>query len=214
MLAAGPYDTAGADWRTLRIVPPDSVIDPLVATTGLSAVTWRQNYDMMPGTYRARLMPGTVIGRYDARVNAPSGSALAADGDPSLTVANAAFVTTIRTYLQNDLRYTAGSAYLNFNDIINGWDFSHDGKQVPDTIPDVAAAIALNPALKVVAMSGYHDMATPFYQTELDLARLGNNPNILIKNYDSGHMSYLDDIARRAQRTDMVTLYNSESVAQ
>lgn len=214
VFAAGPYEAAGADWRNLRIVPPDSVINPLVAYTGLSAVTWRQNYDMTPGTYRARLIPGTVIGRYDARVSALSGSALAADGDPSLTVANATFAATIRTYLQNDLRYTAGSSYLNFNDIINSWNFSHDGKQVPDTIPDVAAAIALNPALKVVAMSGYHDMATPFYQTELDLARLGNNPNILIRNYESGHMSYLDDVARRAQRTDMVAIYNSESVAK
>lgn len=212
--SSGPYDTAGAAFRNFGTSPPDSVVNQLVAYTGLSAVTWRQFYDMGPGTYRARLMPGTVIGRYDARVSAPSGSALAADNDPSLTVANATFTNTVRSYLQNDLRYTANATYLTFNDIIDRWNFSHDGKAVPDTIPDVAAAIALNPTLKVVAMSGYHDMATPFYQTELDLARLGSNPNVVIKNYASGHMSYLDDIARRAQRADMLTIYNSESVAR
>lgn len=81
---------------------------------------------------------------------------------------------------------------------------------MPDTIPDLAAAITINPALMVVAMSGHYDLATPFHQTELDLLRLGLNPNIQVRNYGSGHMSY----ARRAQRADMITLYNSESVAR
>jgi carboxypeptidase C (cathepsin A) len=63
-------------------------------------------------------------------------------------------------------------------------------------------------------MSGYYDLATPFYQTELDLARLGSNPNVKVHNYASGHMSYLDDAARKLQRDDMVALYNSESVAK
>ncbi len=68
--------------------------------------------------------------------------------------------------------------------------------------------------MKVVAMSGYHDLATPFYQTELDMARLGNLPNVQVKNYESGHMTYLDDKARIAQRADMLVIYNSESVAK
>lgn len=100
------------------------------------------------------------------------------------------------------------------NNIINGWKFSHDGKPVPDTIPDLAAALTINPAMKIVAMGGYYDLATPYHQTELDLQRLGVNPNIQVRNYASGHMSYLDDTARRAQRADMITLYNSESVAK
>lgn len=62
--------------------------------------------------------------------------------------------------------------------------------------PDLAAALTLNPAMKILAMSSYHDLATPFYQTELDLARLGAGSNIQVRNYDSGHMSYLDDRAR------------------
>ena len=74
------------------------------------------------------------------------------------------------------MRYTANTPYLSFNSILDRWSFSHDGKALPDTIPDLAAALTLNPALKVIAMGGYHDLATPFYQTELDLARLGATP--------------------------------------
>ena len=47
---------------------------------------------------------------------------------------------------------------------------------LPDTIPDLAAALARQPALRVLSLAGYHDLATPFRQTELDLARLGAQP--------------------------------------
>lgn len=213
--SATEYRSAAAAWLGFPRVPaPVDVVTQLVGYTGLSSSLWNANLAMGPGMYRANLLPGTMIGRYDARVNAPTGSPLTADQDPSLTVVNAAFSNTIRTYIQSELRYTANSQYTTFSGAINEWNFSHDGKSLPDTIPDVAAAMALNPDLKVVAMSGYYDVATPFYQTELDLARLGSSPNIIIKNYGSGHMSYLDDAARRAQRIDMVNLYNSESVAK
>lgn len=195
-----------------KTAPPASTVNQLNAYTGLSTALWTSNLSMGPGVYRAQLMPGTMIGRYDARVNAPNGTPLAADNDPSLTVVNAAFSTTIHNYIKNELRYSAKTQYATFSDIINQWNFSHDGRTLPDTLPDVAAAMALNPALKVVAMSGHYDLATPFYQTELDLGRLGSNPNVIIRNYGAGHMSYLDDAVRSAQRGDMITLYNVATV--
>lgn len=212
--SAVTYRPAVASWLQTRIAPPVNVVSQLTGYTGLGSGLWNQNFSMGPDFYRQQVQSNTVIGRYDARVNAPVGSPLAADGDPSLTVVGATFGSTVRSYIRNDLRYSAGSTYIASNDIINQWNFSHDGKTLPDTIPDLAAAMALNPALKVVAMGGYYDMATPVYQTELDLARMGNNPNIVIRNYASGHMSYLDDAVRRAQRDDLVSLYNSESVAK
>ena len=79
--------------------------------------------------------------------------------------------------------------------------------KVPDTIPDLAAAFVLNPKLKALSLSGYHDLATPFYQTELDLARLGNNSNVQVRNYVGGHMTYLTDASRIAQKADLVQFY-------
>lgn len=212
--SAVTYRPAVATWLQTHTTPPVPVVSQLITYTGLGSIAWNQNFSMGPDFYRTQVASNTMIGRYDARVNTTLGSPLAVDGDPSITVINSAFTTTVQSYIRNDLHYTAKSNYITFNDVINQWDFSHDGKTLPDTIPDVAAAMTLNPALKVVAMGGYYDLATPFYQTELDLARLGSNPNIQIKNYASGHMSYLDDTARRAQRDDLVTLYNSESVAK
>lgn len=208
------YAPAVNAYLASAVPPPAGVVSQLVSFTGLAGTLWSSNLSMGPDLYRANLLSGRMIGRYDARVNAASGSALTVDGDPSLTVVNESFIDTIRSYVTGELRYTARSTYTAFSDILNRWNFSHDGRPVPDTIPDLAAAITINPALKVVAMSGHFDLATPFHQTELDLMRLGLNPNIQVRNYGSGHMSYLDDTARRAQRADMITLYNSVSVAK
>ncbi|KQQ88556.1 S10 family peptidase [Massilia sp. Leaf139] len=212
--AAGPYRTEVGPFLATKTPPSEASVAQLAAWTGLAAQTWRQDFSMTPGAYRARLMPGQVFGRYDARVRAPAGSALAAGGDPALTLVGGAFNNSIRPYLETELRYSAATPYLGSNNIINQWNFSHDGKAVPDTIPDLAVALTLNPAMKVLAMSGYHDLATPFYQTELDLARLGPSTAIQIRNYDSGHMSYLDDRVRPLQKADLRAFYNSVSVAQ
>lgn len=212
--AAGAYRSEVAAFLASGTPPSDATVTQLASYTGLSALTWRQDLSMTPGGYRARLKPGYVIGRYDARVLAPGGSALAAGGDPSLTLVGSAFSSTIKSYLETELRYTAKTPYLNFNDVLNQWNFTHDGRALPDTIPDLAAALTLNPAMKVLAMSGYHDLATPFYQTELDLARLGAGAAIHIRNYNSGHMSYLDDSVRRLQKADLRAFYLGQMVAQ
>jgi carboxypeptidase C (cathepsin A) len=211
--AAGGYRTAIAAYLASNVAPPAAVLGQLSDLTGMSTLVWQQNFDMQPGYYQQNAVAGQLLGRYDARVIAPAGSTLARDGDPSLTVVNASFSSSIVSYMANELHYSAGSAYAPFVDIVSRWNFNHDGKQLPDTIPDLAAALTLNPAMKILAISGYHDLATPFHQTELDLARLGENTSIVLKNYASGHMTYLDDTARRAQQTDLINFLNSVTVS-
>jgi hypothetical protein len=198
-----------ARWLSAGTPPTPAVALQLSNYTGIQTPRWQQNVNYGPDAFATDLLPGQLLGRYDARVSGGVNTALAADGDPSLTVVDKAFVGAIRGYLSGTLRYSAVTTYVNFNDIIDGWNFNHDGKFLPDTVPDLAAAINLNPSLKVLAQSGYHDLATPFYQTERDLARLGNNPNVTLRTYASGHMIYLDDAARRAQKADLVQFYSS-----
>ena len=89
------------------------------------------------------------------------------------------------------------------------WNFSHDGNVLPDTIPDLAAAMAHDARLKVFSANGYHDLVTPFYTTELDLARLGADPNIGVHFYQGGHMTYLDDVARPLEKADLAAFYQA-----
>ena len=185
--------------------PPESIIGQLAAYTGMPAANWRAKFNMGPTTFRTTLTPGTRYGRYDARVSTPAGSA---DGDPSSSKISPSFGANISGYLFAQLRYSNNSTYTMLSDAIQTWDFSHAGLMLPDTIPDLGAALALNPKLKVLAVNGYHDIATPFLTTEQDLARLGS-PNVMVRNYVGGHMTYLTDESRVRMKADLASWYGS-----
>jgi hypothetical protein len=138
-------------------------------------------------------------------MKAASGSALAADGDPSDTWISASFSQAIVSHLQA-LGYRNASTYVVLSNAINSWDFSHAGRVLPDTLPDLAAALAQNPRLRVLAVNGYHDLATPFHLTESDLSRVDAG-RVQIRNYAGGHMSYLDDTTRPRQLADLKAFY-------
>ncbi|MES2073774.1 MAG: peptidase S10 [Pseudomonadota bacterium] len=205
--SAASYRPAVTAYITSKTAPTADLVTQMVNYTGLAAGYWQQNFNLDPGTFQFSLLPGRLMGRYDARIYANFGTALASEGDPSSTLISGAFASTLSGYLANQLKYTANSSYTVSANAVASWDFRHDGLSVPDTLPDLAAALALNPALKVMALNGYHDLATPFYQTELDLARLGSNANIQVRNYSGGHMNYLDDASRRLAKAELVNFY-------
>ncbi|MEJ6020861.1 S10 family peptidase [Ramlibacter sp. PS4R-6] len=205
------YDPAVVVWFSQHTPPAPALATQLEGLTGLRAQTWAANLNVDPDTYRTGVIPGTLIGRYDARVSAPVGSTLASDGDPSSTLIGSQFAQAIGPYLNQTLRYSSPSAYATGSAAINSWDFRHDGQPVPDVIPDLATVLALRPTLKVLALNGYQDLATPFLQTERDLARLGSVPNLTLRYYDSGHMIYLDDAARVRQKQDLRLFYTGGS---
>ncbi len=187
---------------------PSTELLPLLSdSTGLALTSWQKNFNMPPGVFRNQLISGTLLGRYDGRVSAPLGSTLASEGDPSSTLITASFSGAITSYLRDTLRYRNASTYVLSGTAIENWDFRHAGKDLPDSIPDLGAALQLNPQLRVLALNGYHDLATPFYQTEQDLTRLTMPDRILLRNYAGGHMTYLDDASRIASKADLQAFY-------
>lgn len=202
------YEPVLVQWFSQpRVAPDTGTAAQMQDLTGWPAPGWRSNPNLRPGTFMATLIPDVLVGRYDARMSAARGAPLASEGDPSSTFIATQFAAAIGPYLRDTLRYRNGSPYVTLSRAINTWDFSHDGVALPDTVPDLATAMTLNPSLKVLAASGYHDLATPFHQTEKDLARLGTNPNVIVRNYDGGHMTYLDDSTRVRQKADLRRFY-------
>jgi carboxypeptidase C (cathepsin A) len=190
--------------------PSDTLLAQLVDNTGASLSLWQSEFSLGPNRFQRQLIAGQLTGRYDARMVVPNGSPLAAEGDPSSTVISSEFSTAIRAYLPNVLGYGTKTRYQTFTNAIDYWDFSHDGNVLPDGIPDLAAAMTLNPSLQVLSASGVDDLATPFYQTELDLQRLPTMASrFTVRTYVGGHMTYLDDDSRRAQKADLAAFYQS-----
>lgn len=204
-VTARRYAPALADWAAGGAIPAD--LPPLLAGyTGLDARWWNASFNLGPGAFRTRLLDGRLLGRYDGRMAAATGSALAAEGDPSGTAIAPSFAAAIDRHLRETLRYANASTYVVTGSAIGSWDFSHAGRPLPDTVPDLAAALAQDPALRVHVHNGVHDLATPFHVTEQDLARLGAGARVRVLNVDGGHMSYLDDASRQRQKADLLDL--------
>jgi hypothetical protein len=174
---------------------------------------WNVHFNMDDTYFHDNLVPGSVIGFYDGRMVAQRGTPLAVQEDPSSTFYNASFAAQIVEYL-GELHYTTPSTYAILSNALNSWNFAHGGLQVPDTIPDLAAAMAHNPKLKVFSANGWYDIVTPFYLTEQDIARLGGNPNITVRFYQGGHMTYLDDTGRTAEKADVAAFYQAAAGAK
>lgn len=179
---------------------------PLADLTGLAALRWQATLDVTADDYRQGLIAGQLLGRYDGRMKAATGSQLASEGDPSSTWLADSFAAGIATHLRDQLGYRNASTYVVLSDAGSAWDFSHAGRSLPDTLPDLAAALAQNARLRVLAVTGYHDLATPFHLTETDLARVDAS-RVKIRNYAGGHMSYLDDTTRPLQLADLKAFY-------
>ncbi|MFZ6645486.1 S10 family peptidase [Undibacterium sp. TJN25] len=205
--SAAIYRPAVAAYIANKTPPGAELVTQLVNFTGMADYVWRSNLDTDPGTFQVGLVFGQLIGRYDARVFASKDSPLSSEGDPSSTLITPAFTNNLADYMTRQLKYSANSAYTISSNAITTWDFSHDNQKLPDTVPDLAAAMLQNPSMKVLAISGYHDLATPFYQTEMDLARLGNNANIQVTVHPGGHMNYLTDDSRKLAKAELAAFY-------
>jgi carboxypeptidase C (cathepsin A) len=183
---------------------------------------------------------GKALGSYDGRVEADeagiAGSVDPSSGtnDPTLTAVGGVYTAMWNVYLNEELKYTATSPFIDINDeAFKNWDFSHidpTGAHKPSINPstpgqitlytagDLAASIELNPYLRVFCANGYYDAVTPFFQTKLDLEnmQLGNpkshhkivHKHIVFRNYESGHMIYLDNKSRKAMKKDLDKFYD------
>lgn len=194
------------------VVPNDKTVQGWTIPSGLTTQALQGYFSV--NSFSTSLIPGTTIGRYDGRVSLPnSDPRLASDGDPSDILISQPFTNALATQMPDYLGYTAPNAtYMPLNDaIIQVWNFSHDGQAMPDTIPDLLGALTLNPKLRVLSENGFHDLATPFFNTEKQLARLqtvpGINPDLQVNFFPGGHMIYLDDTARPAMKRDLVRFY-------
>jgi carboxypeptidase C (cathepsin A) len=206
VLAATRYEPAVLAHIASNTAPDPALLTDLSLASGMPVSGWQSRFNMDPAYFRVNLIPGTLLGGYDARIFFQGSSN--ANADPSSGYISDSFAQRITEYLAS-LGYTNPSIYTTLSQAIQVWRFEHDGNALPDAIPDLAAAIAQNPGLKVLAVNGYHDVVTPFNVTERDLARLGANPNVRVLNYPGGHMTYLDDTSRPQMKRDLAAFYRS-----
>jgi carboxypeptidase C (cathepsin A) len=199
------------------VLPSDAVLERWRPLSGLSTQALRGYFSTQP--FADGLLPGSKIGRYDGRTSLRNDDPrLKQDADPSSVLIERPLMNALQRQFPDYLGFSAPNAsYVSLNmDTVDQWDFSHAGQVMPDTIPDLLGVLRLNPALKVLALSGYHDLATPFYATEKQLARLrtirGLKADVMVSNYAGGHMIYLDDNSRPKMQADLRDYYAGRQI--
>jgi len=157
--------------------------------------------------FEQQLLQGSeeATGRFDTRYAGPQLDPLGefAFYDPQSAAIGSPIVSLFNDYVRNTLKFGQDMVYLPVsNDLGNNWDFKHQQPGTPplpfgvNVMPDLAAAMAQNPDMKVLLNAGYYDLATPYYSAVYVMHHLPM-PDVLQKNisygfYPAGHMVYVN----------------------
>lgn len=233
--ARGPYAAALASFPNVDA----GVVETLSQFLGIPPAVleyWKLDVTAGGGTafLTGLLLDSSVaLGSYDGRVTADdTGIAGSVDpnsggNDPTMTAVGGVYTAMWNSFLNNELRYTSTSPFLDLNDqAFLNWNFGHidptgaekGGAASLYTAGDLAAAMALNPYLQVFSANGYYDAVTPFFQTMLNfetmpLKSAAARGNLSVHCYPSGHMVYLDDQSRSAMKSDLAPFYARATAA-
>ena len=89
------------------------------------------------------------------------------------------------------------------------------GTGAPNVEGDLADAIRTNPKLQVLLLTGYYDLATPYFAAAWTMDHLGLTPalrkNIQRVDFESGHMVYVNEDVLPKWKTTLVAFIDRTS---
>lgn len=223
--ALGGYAAALARGHHISSEEMAATAARLEQLTGVAADYWvRSNLRVLAPRFTAELLRDRrrIIGTSDARAVGTTWDAAVerAGADPSGEMSGA-YVAGFRRHLTRTLGYRTDLEYIVVDGAMMGrWTWSH---QPPGGVPyqysganttvDLAVAMRANEHLKVLSLSGYYDLVTPFFATEWDLAHMNLEPhlkaNITERYLEGGHMPYVDRPGLEAMRREIVRFYDA-----
>lgn len=206
--AMGPYLEALDAGGTLPQSQKESIAAQMAKYTGLS-----QSYILKADLrvtgpqfeHQLLLSREESTGRLDARFSGPTLDPLAeyVEYDPEIAAIGSAYTSALNDYMRSTLHFGGEHHYEFLSLDINGqWKMLHTppGQGTPaymatNVLPDLAAAMTINPDLKVMVNAGYFDLATPYYAAVYQMQQLPMaaklQKNIEYRYYDTGHMIYV-----------------------
>jgi carboxypeptidase C (cathepsin A) len=204
------------------VIPPEekrAIATKLAGYTGTSADYWEKaDLRVSHPQFLQELNRDqrVIAGRIDSRFLGPAVNPLAEtmDYDPFFPAIAPAFTAAFLDYLHNELAFGRDEEYrISAFDV--KWDWQHRTpgsggwlSPVPNTAPDLAHAMTMNPGLHVLVQQGWYDLATPQLVTKHDLDHLDITPEarkrIRLTYYEAGHMMYLHGPSMQKYRDDLV----------
>lgn len=217
--AFGPFNAALMKGDALTDAERDATAEQLHQYTGLSVEYLKYaNLRVSENAFVHELLKAQhkTLGRLDARFIGPTLDPLEklADYDPQSSAIGGAFTAAFMDYYHGDLAFGQGKTYRTLNgEVGSKWKWVHkpigsDTEQpFVNTGVDLAYALVQDPNLRVLVLSGYYDLATPFSATEYVMSHLGLPPGlnsrIQMQYYEAGHMMYVHPPSLQKMKRDL-----------
>lgn len=207
--AMGPYLAALQQGSALPQAEAAEIARQMSHFTGLSpSYLLRAGLRVTGPQFEHQLLldRGEATGQLDGRFTGPAMDPMAAASayDPVIAAIGPPYVSAINGYLRGTLHFGGMNQYEILSDSIGDeWNPLHvpPGQSAPagiatNVMPDLAAAMTLDPDLKIMVNAGYFDLTTPYYAAVYQMRQLPIRPelqqNIEYCFYRTGHMIYLD----------------------
>ncbi len=200
--------------NTLDPARRKAVLEKLHRYTGLPiAYLDKANLRVNGGEFEKTLQDdaGLTTGRLDSRFSGPHLDPLSkeAEYDPQAASIRGPYVAVFNDYVRKTLKFGGAKPYKPMEPLFRSWEWKHHapGEEAAiahgvNVMPDLAAAMKLNPNLRVQLNAGYYDVATPFFEGVYELQHLqipqNVQGNIEMKFYASGHMVYANEPSLKA----------------
>ena len=214
--AANDYASALLKGDALSTEERQKIIDAYSRYTGLDKklidnANLRVNVEQF--TQNLLLDQKLRVGRLDGRFTGPDPEGVLDTRfyDPTEPAIVPPYTSVYNNYVRTELGYKVDMPYKVFafeEGAFEKWEWGNAIKGFPNTAPDLRAALAKNPYLKVLVMEGYYDLATPYAAANYSIDHLNLSPdyrkNISLATYEAGHMVYLDGASHAKMKKDLV----------
>ena len=212
--AATEYLTALFRGDSLSDAETAAVAAKMHRFTGLSEAYLRRSHLRVPADHFLKELlrdRGEVLAVHDTRFRGkdPDEAGEYVAWDPFLFGIAGPFVTTINSYLTDELKVDMGESYEVFAERAGGaWKRPADQQRIFSgfltTTDYLAQAAAANRDFRVFGATGYHDLTTTFYGVEHTFNHSGiPRDRLTLKNYFGGHMMYLNEASLAALSADI-----------
>ena len=201
-LMRGLRDEAAVERASRRVAELSGLDEALVRRRG-------GRVDLGTFTREFRRADGKTVSIYDSGVSTfdPDPTAAGSRGeDAQLGAMRAPLISaTVDHYARRLDWRVPNQRYELINGAVNGaWRYGR-GRSVPESLGELKAALALDPALRVMVAHGLTDLVTPYFGSELLLRQLppfGDAGRVSLTTYPGGHMFYTRADARAAFHRD------------
>lgn len=185
--ALGPYLSALAQGAKLDPVSRTAVAEQLQRYTGLdTAYILQSNLRISLQQFKKKLLADRrlTIGELDDRQTGMDVDPTTAEPetDPASVVIKTRLSAAVNAYLGQDVGYVADRPYrYNYPAAQDVWNWNRAKRDYYPWVArpayvDLATAVTRYPTIHVLTLMGYYDVASPYLQTEYDLAHMPLEP--------------------------------------